>query len=424
MMNRKAVSSLGLAMTLALLGSTAALADTKVINGPTTTTPDVVDGKPGNWISYTEYTFATVEDSIRQLADGKGLSEADILTLIQYFGNMSPTPSQDAILAKINQIAADKAMQAVLDAWKNSAQANQRLNAYGQAGGLAYQLALSMMQAAANAGAPVSGPAVTFSLNTNEVNWAYNEAGRGWPLQAAMIHSGEYARSGQSIPKSLLLKAWDVVWANVQAHGWSLSDPIVLDLNGNGKIDVTGKSSAKFRNKANKTFVAGGSVLFDLLATGKPVRTEWVKPGDGFLVDNRKNAVRKLIEANKPISTANLFGDTEGHLSGFFKLAREFDPNAKLASTTGMVPKGLGIIKGDALKDLLVWKDNGDGKVTENELYTLASLGITELKLPARFVLTRDGEYLDQATFVQNGKNRLMQEVWFAHESLDKKGAK
>lgn len=422
-MNRKALSSLGLAMTLALLGTSAAMAETKVMNGPSTFTPDVVDGKPGNWITYTEYTFATLTDAVRSLAEGKGLTEADIQTLTQYFASLSPAPTQDQILARINQIAADRAMQAVLDAWKNSSAANQRLNAYGQAGGLAYQLAISMMAAAEKAGAPVTGAPLTFSLNTNEVNWSYNEANRGWPLQAAMIHSGEYAQRGQTIPKSVLLKAWDVVWANVQAHGWSLSDPIVLDLNGNGKIDVTGKSSAKFRNKQNQVFVANGAVMFDLLNIGKQVRTEWVKPGDGFLVDNRKNAARRLVANGKNLTTANLFGDTEGHLSGFFKLAGEFDPLAKVASTTGQVPKGLGILKGDSLKDILVWRDNGDGKATEAELVSLAELGITELKLPARFVMTPNGEYLDQATFVQNGKARLMQEVWFAHEDA-KKGAK
>lgn len=423
MMNRKALSSLGLAMTLALLGTTSASAETKVMNGPVTTTPAVVDGKPGNWITYTEYTFASVSDAVQQLAQGKGLSQADIDTLIQYFANMSPTPSQDAILARINQIVADRAMQAVIAAWKSSSTAQRHLNAYGQAGGLAYQLARDLQAALQRAGAPLPAPTLSFSLNSNEVNWAYNEAGRGWPLQAAMIHSGEYAQRGEVFSKSLLLKAWDVVWANVQAHGWSLGDPIVLDLNGNGRIDVTGKSSAKFRNKKNNVFVAHGAVMFDLLSLGKPVRTEWVKPGEGFLVDNRKDAARKLVEAGKPLSTANLFGDTEGHLSGFFKLAGEFDPLAKVASMTGQVPKGLGILKGNALKDLLVWKDNGDGKATKEELFTLAELGITELRLPAHFVMTRDGEYLDQAAFVRNGKTHLMQEVWFAHEDV-KKGDK
>lgn len=196
-----------------------------------------------------------------------------------------------------------------------------------------------------------------------------------------------------------------------------VSDPLVLDLNGNGTIEVTGKSAAKFRAPGNETFVKAGSVLFDVANSGQPQRTEWIRPGEGFLIDNRGDKARKAIAAGKNLTVDHLFGDTEGFSGGFHKLAALFDAEARLANADGQaVAKGLGILTGKELDDMLVWMDNGDGKAQANELRTLASLGITEIRLPARFVRNASEEWLEQATFVRNGKPQLMQEVWFARE--------
>lgn len=196
-----------------------------------------------------------------------------------------------------------------------------------------------------------------------------------------------------------------------------VSDPLVLDLNGNGTIDVTGRSSAKFRAPGNETFVAAGSVMFDISNSGSPIRTEWIRSGDGFLVDNRNDKARKAVAAGKNLTVDHLFGDTEGFTGGFMKLAALFDAEAKLASGgNNVVAKGLGVISGKELDDILVWLDNGDGKAEASELHTLASLGITEIRLPARFVQNAENEWLEEATFIRNGKAHLMREVWFARE--------
>lgn len=196
-----------------------------------------------------------------------------------------------------------------------------------------------------------------------------------------------------------------------------VADPLVLDLNGNNQIEVTGRSSAKFRKPGNETFVKEGSVLFDLANSGIPQRTEWIRPGEGFLVDNRNDKARKAVAAGKNLTIDHLFGDTEGFSGGFMKLAVLFDAEAKLASSgQNVVAKGLGVISGDELKDLLVWMDDGDGVAKAHELHTLESLGITEIRLPARFVKNASDEWLEQATFIRNGKAHVMQEVWFARE--------
>lgn len=196
-----------------------------------------------------------------------------------------------------------------------------------------------------------------------------------------------------------------------------VSDPLVLDLNGNGSVDVTGRSSAKFRAPGNETFVKAGSVMFDLANSGVPQRTEWIQPGEGFLIDNRNDKARKAVAAGKNLGIDHLFGDTEGFSGGFMKLAALFDAEARVASGGGnVVAKGLGVISGKELSDVLVWLDNGDGKAQASELQTLASLGITEIRLPARFVRNASSEWLEQATFVRHGKPQLMQEVWFARD--------
>ncbi|HBN07676.1 MAG TPA: hypothetical protein DD435_03165 [Cyanobacteria bacterium UBA8530] len=191
-------------------------------------------------------------------------------------------------------------------------------------------------------------------------------------------------------------------------------DPLVLDLNYNGKSDVTGLSSAKFRNKNNNKFMAEGSVKFDLLAKGKPVQTEWIKAGDGFLVDDTNRKTTNVIQEGKAISCLNLFGDVEGHANGFFKLAMK-DNEARLASSKAMLAKGYGVLQGDELKDLKVWVDNGDGIATLNELKTLEQLGITEIGVMPK-VNAKNGELFEESYFVQNGKKHLMQEVWFAYK--------
>lgn len=382
-------ASLGLAAGILSFPMTARAlnaGDTKVIRGPVTLTPGVNNGQPGSWSDYTDYTYRynPIDARLQQLAAGSGLSQGDLNAIAALFRNAGTPPTDAQLSAKIQEVASELASNQRTPIWW-----------YEQAGEEAIQLAKSL-------GAGQNG--------YRDYQWGGQV--RGWPLEAAMIHHPEMG----NLDPDLLLQAWDEVWANVQAHGWSLGDPLVLDLNGNGRIDVTGKSSAKFRKKGNDVFTAENAVRFDLLGTGSPVRTEWIHSGDGFLVDNRNNVARKLAAAHKNLTIHNLFGDTKLYPGGFAKLAKEFDSKSKVASARGsVVAPGLGILKGKELENLLVWIDNGDGKVAPSELHTLKSLGITEIRLPAHFKKA-DGEFLEQATFVRNGKPHLIQEVWFAHE--------
>jgi hypothetical protein len=194
-----------------------------------------------------------------------------------------------------------------------------------------------------------------------------------------------------------------------------VSDPLVLDLNGNGKIDVTGKSSAKLRTPENSAFVKTGSVKFDLFKSGQAVSTEWVKDGDALLVDDTDGMTSKMIASGKPLTGVNLFGDVDGYSGGFYKLTA-MDNESKQASLDIQLSKGFGVLKGDELKDIKVWIDNGDGVATADEIKSLNELGITEIGLKPQMVKTANGETLEQSYFIRNGEKHLIQEVWFAHE--------
>lgn len=196
---------------------------------------------------------------------------------------------------------------------------------------------------------------------------------------------------------------------------WTAS-PIAFDLNGDGKIGVTGLSTAKMRNPKN-AFVPAGSLLFDLLAEGADRRTEWLdNSGDAFLVDDREGKLTAAAKGNGKIDGSLLFGNAGGYANGFAKLAAMWDTPALLADKSGLIPKmGNGTLKGDQLNGLKVWKDsNHDGLVQMPEVFTLASLNITEVSMRQKYVLNDDGEYLMRSQAIRNGKPILSEDVWFA----------
>lgn len=366
MNHRKAlgrVARLSLALSLLAAGSAMAEPD-RVIRGPVTTKPEVRNGVPGNLVTYTDYTYRKFSDHVAQFYPNHGLPEAEL----------------NAILALLNASGVsltDAAIRAAIDAfknWKNSL--------------------------------PAAGRDFTSSSNLSNSRNAYTNN-----LVTALTNA---------IGKPANYSATSNLAATVMnSKGWWYSDPLVFDLNGDGKINVTGLTAAKVRAEKNKQFVAAGSVLFDIQGKGKPDRIEWVTGGDGILVDNRKNQAKQRLAQGKPLSIHHLFGDTNGNTGGFMKLAREFHAKAKVAAGGSNVAKDLGILKGKDLEDMLMWVDNGDGKAEPKELHTLASLGITEIRLPHYFETNEDKELFERASFVRNGKTFTVEEVWFAREAGD-----
>ena len=131
------------------------------------------------------------------------------------------------------------------------------------------------------------------------------------------------------------------------------SDPLVLDLNGDGKL--------------NLTTVADGA-RFDLAGTGRTVQAAFVTGGDAFLALDRNG--------NGQIDSGlELFGDQHGATNGFEEL-RQFDDNRD------------GIIDSqDAVfASLRAWRDNGNGISEAGELLSMRDANIAAIRLDYRDV--------------------------------------
>lgn len=164
--------------------------------------------------------------------------------------------------------------------------------------------------------------------------------------------------------------------------------PVILDLNGDGKLDTTGKGGKK--------------VNFDLNGDGKADRTEWMKKGsqDGMLVADY-NGDGKINDGREMMRNTGEDGTAFKYKNGWEKLSALHDKNKD------------GQISGDELKDLKMWVDsNGDAKTDPGELKSLASLGISQINIPKNGV---------DSNFVRNGKSQYATDYNFQVDGV--KGA-
>ncbi len=125
------------------------------------------------------------------------------------------------------------------------------------------------------------------------------------------------------------------------------SDPIILDLDGDGYEMTSYRDGAKF----------------DLLGTGQEVNTAFVTGGDAFLAIDRNGD--GIVNSGK-----ELFGDQNGAANGFEEL-RKLDSN-----NDGLINR-----EDDDFEALRLFKDNGNGITEEGELVSLAEAGIEEIDL-------------------------------------------
>lgn len=145
--------------------------------------------------------------------------------------------------------------------------------------------------------------------------------------------------------------------------------PIVLDLDGDGRIEASNGNYLPHQGEFSKD-----AVLFDFYGNGFPVACEWVGANDGLLC--RPNA-------DGSVYGTNLFGTANGFSNGYDELST-LDTNKN------------GAIDGQELAGLMVWTDtNHNGIADKGELKSVESLGITSInvnhnKLASTF--TRNGE--------------------------------
>ena len=150
--------------------------------------------------------------------------------------------------------------------------------------------------------------------------------------------------------------------------------PIAIDLDSSGAIELTGESQS-----------------FDFDGDGIDENvTDWFGSNDGILVDTNKIVGE--------IDGTALFGDQGGlYANGYEKLALLDSDNDRNVS-------------GEELVGLALWIDDGDGKLQDGELQSLANFGITPIS--TQMQVDTEGRMISTAE-VGSGLSLLTEDIWF-----------
>lgn len=161
-------------------------------------------------------------------------------------------------------------------------------------------------------------------------------------------------------------------------NGYKYVSPLVLDMDGDGKLEASG---GKWEPHASELY-NDHLVSFDIFGNGMEEIIEWVGPNDGLLVEPKSDGT---VDGN------SLFGSVGGFANGYEKLSmRDINADMKISVSE--------------LKGLFVWQDrNGDAKVDSGELKSVLELGISEIKLVSKSLVS---------SFTKNGKQYSMWDWW------------
>ena len=174
-------------------------------------------------------------------------------------------------------------------------------------------------------------------------------------------------------------------------------DPIILDLDGNGV------------GTASKFGYHGA--MFDHDGDGVATATGWVDKSDGLLV-------RDVNGDGKINDGSELFGDNTHLANG--ELA-----TSGIEALRDLDDNGDGVIDANdkAFSELKVWQDkNGDGISSDDELMSLAELGIEKIDLNNKETINKEvdgGIIKEQATFIKtDGSIHTLADVNFDADSI------
>ncbi|HSI03463.1 MAG: hypothetical protein ACAI38_12500 [Myxococcota bacterium] len=189
---------------------------------------------------------------------------------------------------------------------------------------------------------------------------------------------------------------------DLSGAGAKTNSPVMLDLNHDGGMGVTGDSTA--RDRAGLAIKP--TVDFDIDGDGDLERIEWMNgDGDAMLVDDRDGGATSAAAGDGVIDGRRLFGDQGGTFANGYEKMEGLDAN------------GDGRLTGTELDGLKAWVDDGDAVVETGELKTLVELGVTELSLKMELTANERGEMLMRSTFTQDGVQHVSEDVWFGEDA-------
>lgn len=134
------------------------------------------------------------------------------------------------------------------------------------------------------------------------------------------------------------------------------NDPLVLDINGTGKITAAKNEWLAHSPKFYGEFAS----TFDFTGDGIADKCEWMSENpDAFLC---------MPVAGQVTGVTELFGNLGGYANGFDKLSALCDAD------------GNGVVEGSELDGVMLWIDsNRNGVCDAGELHTLAEYGVAKL---------------------------------------------
>jgi hypothetical protein len=147
----------------------------------------------------------------------------------------------------------------------------------------------------------------------------------------------------------------DTAYRVLGARNWS---PIVLDLDGDGEIDVARRQWLPHA----PAFYTDRTGWFDLTGDRVPEYCEWIGPRDGLLVLPQ--------EDGRVVGAENLFGTAGGYRDGYEKMSVVLDRD------------GNGWVEGQELAGLKVWVDaNGDAVADPAEMKPLSAYQVERIRV-------------------------------------------
>ncbi len=172
--------------------------------------------------------------------------------------------------------------------------------------------------------------------------------------------------------------------------------PIAFDLSGDGRINVSGETTAKDKSGISEI---GKTVYFDMDGDDSPETIEWLDgSGDALLVNNVDGNAATDMDGTR------LFGDQGGTYDHGYEQLAEFDGNSD------------GVISGEEGTGLNLWVDDGNARVDEGELFSLEEMGISEISVELEQGATdQEGRDLFRSTATRtDGSIIVTEDVWFA----------
>ncbi|MEP1443930.1 MAG: hypothetical protein ABJK39_13050 [Hyphomicrobiales bacterium] len=180
--------------------------------------------------------------------------------------------------------------------------------------------------------------------------------------------------------------------------------PIVLDISGNGKIDITGHTTT--RQKLYTLFSIEQYVKFDIFNRGEMSQIDWIAPDtDAFLIDLREG------HPSGNLTGKHLFG-TAGFSSNSDDEGFEFENGFEKLATLDLNQDGK--LSGDELTGLALWKDDGDALFEPNEHVKLSDHKIVSISVTFE---KSSGAYgapkLTSEATTESSSSIYVEDIWF-----------